>query len=123
MEKFKEKLATLRSEVDTANKRATELEEKARALEAEHENKENELSTLQARAKELEEALETAEANLKQANTDFREADLRAEQLGKKAVKIQQEISVWDKKNADLEAKYKEAKAEMDELEGQMEGV
>lgn len=53
----------------------------------------------------------------------FRDADLRAEQLGKKAVKIQQEIAVWDKKNAELETKYQEAKAEMDELEGQMEGV
>lgn len=53
----------------------------------------------------------------------FREADLRAEQLEKKAVKIQQEIAVWDKKNADLEEKYKAAKAEMDELEGQMDGV
>lgn len=48
---------------------------------------------------------------------------MRAEQLGKKAVKIEQEIAVWDKKNADLEAKYQAAKAEMDELDGQMEGV
>lgn len=53
----------------------------------------------------------------------FRDADLRAEQLEKKAVKIQQEISVWDKKHADLEAKYQAARAELDELEGQMDGV
>lgn len=55
--------------------------------------------------------------------SSFREADLRAEQLEKKAVKIQQEIAIWDKKNAELETKYQAAKAEMDELEGQMEGV
>ena len=53
----------------------------------------------------------------------FREADLRAEQLSKKAVKIEQEIATWDKKNAELEAKYQAAKSEMDELEGQMDGM
>ncbi|KAI8357838.1 hypothetical protein EDC96DRAFT_545733 [Choanephora cucurbitarum] len=123
MEKFKEKLATLRNEVDTATKRAQELEEKCKQLEAEHDQKDDELSNLQARAKELEESLETAEANLKQATSDFREADLRAEQLSKKAVKIEQEIATWDKKNAELEAKYQAAKSEMDELEGQMDGM
>ncbi|CAO0796436.1 unnamed protein product [Mucor circinelloides] len=123
MEKFKEKLNTLRTEAETANKRAAELEEKCKALELEHEQKDEELNNLSARAKELEETLEAAEVNLKQATTDFREADLRAEQLGKKAVKIEQEIAIWDKKNAELEAKYQAAKAEMDELDGQMEGV
>ncbi|KAI9485662.1 MAG: hypothetical protein EXX96DRAFT_613529 [Benjaminiella poitrasii] len=123
MEKFKEKLANLRAEVDTANKRANELEEKARSLETEHEQKDEELLQLQTRVKDMEEALETAENSLKQATSDFREADLRAEQLNKKAIKLQQEIAGWNKKNADLEAKYQAAKAEMDELEGQMEGV
>lgn len=61
--------------------------------------------------------------NIQHLHFSFREADLRAEQLGKKAVKIEQEIATWDKKNADLEAKYQAAKAEMDELDGQMEGV
>jgi predicted nuclease with TOPRIM domain len=46
------------------------LEVKAKNLEAEHEQKDNELSNLQARAKELEESLETAEANLKQATSE-----------------------------------------------------
>ncbi|KAK4517945.1 Ceramide glucosyltransferase [Mucor velutinosus] len=123
MEKFKEKLNTLRTEAETANKRAAELEEKCNALETDHAQKDEQLNNLVARAKELEEALEAAEVNLKQATADFREADLRAEQLGKKAVKIEQEIAIWDKKNADLEAKYQAAKAEMEELDGQMEGV
>ncbi|GAN01652.1 tpm2p [Mucor ambiguus] len=123
MEKFKEKLNALRSEAEAANLRATELEHKCKELESEHEQKDEELRSLDARAKELEEALEAAEVSLKQATTDFREADLRAEQLGKKAVKIEQEIAIWDKKNAELEAKYQAAKAEMDELDGQMEGV
>ncbi|KAF1797979.1 hypothetical protein V8B55DRAFT_1550427 [Mucor lusitanicus] len=123
MEKFKEKLNALRTEAETANKRAAELEEKCKALEAEHEQKDEQLNNLVARAKDLEENLEAAETSLKQATSDFREADLRAEQLGKKAVKIEQEIAIWDKKNAELEAKYQAAKAEMDELDGQMEGV
>lgn len=53
----------------------------------------------------------------------FREADLRAEQLGKKAIKLQQELKTWEKKNSDLEEKYLAAKNEMDELEGQLDGV
>ncbi|KAI8988950.1 hypothetical protein BDB01DRAFT_783750 [Pilobolus umbonatus] len=123
MEKFKEKLASLRSELDTATKRADTLKIKVEQLETEHDQKDNELGALQTRVKELEESLEKAENNLKQTTTDYREADLRAEQLGKKAVKVQQEIEAWNKKNAELEAKYKAAKEEMDELEGQMDGV
>jgi uncharacterized protein YoxC len=46
------------------------LQAKAEQLEADAEQKDNELSTLQSRAKELEESLETAEANLKQATTE-----------------------------------------------------
>ena len=53
----------------------------------------------------------------------FRESDLRAEQLGKKAIKLQQEVKDWDKKNDDLEAKHKGVKDELDEMERQLEGV
>lgn len=53
----------------------------------------------------------------------FREADLRAEQLGKKAIKLEQELKTWDKKNGELEEKYLAVKAEMDELESQLDGV
>ncbi|KAI8332195.1 hypothetical protein BC941DRAFT_436888 [Chlamydoabsidia padenii] len=123
MEKFKEKLASLRSEIDNANKRAEELEGKATVLEKQHEEKDNEFISLQDRAKNLEEQLEQAEISLKEANGNFREADLRAEQLGKKAVKLEQELKTWEKKNNELEEKYLAAKAEMDELESQLDGV
>ncbi|SAM04937.1 hypothetical protein [Absidia glauca] len=123
MEKFKEKLASLRAEIDNANKRGDELEEKATALETQHANKDDEFTSLQERAKLLEEQLEQAEIDLKEANGNFREADLRAEQLGKKAIKLQQELKTWEKKNSDLEEKYLAAKNEMDELEGQLDGV
>lgn len=53
----------------------------------------------------------------------FREADLRAEQLGKKAVRLQQEVKEWDTKNKDLEAKHQGVKDELDEMERQLEGV
>jgi tropomyosin len=53
----------------------------------------------------------------------FREADLRAEQLGKKAVKLELELKAWDKKNGELEEKYLKAKGEMEELEGQLDGI
>lgn len=53
----------------------------------------------------------------------FRESDLRAEQLGKKAIKLEQEKQEWEKKNADLEAKHQAVKAELDEMERQLEGV
>jgi len=46
------------------------LEEKCKALELEHEQKDEELNNLSARAKELEETLEAAEVNLKQATTE-----------------------------------------------------
>jgi tropomyosin len=55
--------------------------------------------------------------------SSFREADLRAEQLGKKIIKLEQELGIWDKKNADLQEKYDKAKGEMDELEGNLEDI
>ncbi|KAI9495660.1 hypothetical protein BDB00DRAFT_759738 [Zychaea mexicana] len=117
------KLASLRSEIDTANARAEEAQKKVDELESEHNQKDDNLNELQNRSKLLEEQLEKAEADLKEATSNFREADLRAEQLGKKAVKLDQEAKEWDKKNADLEAKHKGVKDELDEMERQLEGV
>lgn len=52
----------------------------------------------------------------------FREAVLRGEQLRKKAIKLDQELKAWDK-NGELEKKYLAAKAEMDDLGSQLDGV
>lgn len=56
-------------------------------------------------------------------NFSFREADLRAEQLEKKEIKLKQEVKEWEKKNAAIEAKHKEVRDELDEMESQLEGV
>ncbi|KAI7877661.1 hypothetical protein K492DRAFT_165719 [Lichtheimia hyalospora FSU 10163] len=117
------KLATLRGEVETANARAQELEQKVEQLEEEHSKKDENLEELQSRAKLLEEQLEKAEADLKEASDNFREADLRAEQLEKKEIKLKQEVKEWEKKNAQIEAKHKEVRDELDEMESQLEGV
>lgn len=51
----------------------------------------------------------------------YREADLRAEQQEKKNQTLQQEIEAMEAKHEDLTAKYKDARAEMDELVRQLE--
>lgn len=53
----------------------------------------------------------------------FREADLRAEQFEKKANNLQQELENMESKHEEMCGKYQAAKAEMDELERQLEGV
>ncbi|KAI8647605.1 hypothetical protein BD408DRAFT_408210 [Parasitella parasitica] len=116
MEKIKEKLETLKREVDSAKSRAEELQNKVETLEAESSAKDETLNSLQERAKQLEEEVDVNVANLEDTTKSFREADLQAEQLTKKAVKLEQEIAVWDKKNADMQEKYEKTKAEMDEL-------
>lgn len=133
----------MRGEVETAKARAQELEEKVEQLESEHSKKDANLEELQSRAKLLEEQLEKAEADLKEASDkqvlvsfsvhalcwhpwhifSYREADLRAEQLEKKEIKLKQEVQEWEKKNAQIEAKHKEVRDELDGLESQLEGV
>ncbi|KAI9314313.1 hypothetical protein BX666DRAFT_1862927 [Dichotomocladium elegans] len=117
------KLASLRSEIETANARASKAGEKVNELEADHEKKDDLMSDLQSRIKLLEEQLEKAEADLKEATENFRESDLRAEQLGKKAIKLEQEVKGWDKKIEELKAKRDGVQAELDEMEKQLEGV
>lgn len=61
-------MTSLRKEIDTANQRAAELEEKANTLETQHANKDDEFTSLQERAKLLEEQLEQAEIDLKESS-------------------------------------------------------
>ena len=55
--------------------------------------------------------------------SSFREADLRAEQFEKKSNNLQQELENMEAKHEEMNQKYQAAKAEMDDLERQLEGV
>ncbi|KAI7879246.1 hypothetical protein K492DRAFT_131649, partial [Lichtheimia hyalospora FSU 10163] len=117
------KLSQLRAEVEAANTRADEAEAKVKKLEDEHIQKEHETSSLESRVKLLQEQLDKAESDFKEASENFREADLRAEQFEKKANNLQQELDNMESKHEEMCGKYQAAKAEMDELERQLEGV
>ncbi|KAI8138086.1 hypothetical protein BJV82DRAFT_646641 [Fennellomyces sp. T-0311] len=117
------KLTQLRGEVETANTRADEAEARVKQLEAEHTQKEHELSSLESRVKLLQDQLDKAELDFKEASQNFRDADLRAEQFEKKASNLQQELEAMEAKNEEMSQKYQAAKAEMDDLERQLEGV
>lgn len=140
-----QKLSQLRAEVEAANARADEAEAKVKKLEEEHIQKEHETSSLESRVKLLQEQLDKAESDFKEASEkyvfgedgvvmellywhtilwfSFREADLRAEQFEKKANNLQQELDNMESKHEEMCGKYQAAKAEMDELERQLEGV
>lgn len=129
--------------MEAANARADEAEAKVKKLEEEHIQKEHETSSLESRVTLLQEQLDKAESDFKEASekyifedgvacsillTDclwfsFREADLRAEQFEKKANNLQQELDNMESKHEEMCSKYQAAKAEMDELERQLEGV
>ncbi|OZJ02998.1 hypothetical protein BZG36_04685, partial [Bifiguratus adelaidae] len=116
MEKFKEKLASLRAESDAANARAEAAEQKAKALEAEHTQKDHEILSLQIRIKNLEEQLEKAEGGLSQTTKNYKETDLKAENLERRVTKLEQELNEKDQAYEALEQKYQSVKNEMDEL-------
>ncbi|RCI03717.1 hypothetical protein CU098_006170 [Rhizopus stolonifer] len=123
MEKFKEKIAALRSETEEANARADEYEAQIKQLEAEHTSKDHEILSLQNRIKVLEEQLETAEDKIKTINENFNQADLKAEEAERKVSSLEQELVDMEEKHEQLKELHKTTQAELDELTRQFDDM
>ncbi|KAG2190344.1 hypothetical protein INT46_011599 [Mucor plumbeus] len=123
MEKFKEKLAVLRAEIDQANAKADEYRHIVNQLESDHIQKDHEIYSLQQKVKLIENQLNKTEVKLKSASANFQEANIRGDGLEKKTSKLELELEVAEKRNEEFKEMYKAAKEEMEALERELAGV
>ncbi|KAI9315647.1 hypothetical protein BX666DRAFT_330530 [Dichotomocladium elegans] len=123
MEKIKERFASAKAAVEKSRTRAEAARIKAEDLERESDKKDEELSVLMERVKLLDELFETTMIKYKEMSQNQRDAELRAEQSEKRAIKLKQEVQAWDKKNAELVEKIKALKAELNDLDAGLEDL
>ncbi|KAJ7148446.1 tropomyosin [Mycena crocata] len=71
----------------------------------------------------LEEELDAAEKNVKETVEKLRQVDVKAEHFERQVQRVEQERDMWEKKYEDAQTKYRESKAELDELVATMEGL
>ncbi|ORZ25964.1 hypothetical protein BCR42DRAFT_303651, partial [Absidia repens] len=96
------KLVALRGEISIAIKRVGEIEKKAIDFQTQHVQKMEELTILREHVKVLDEHFAQVADELNAVSGIYRVVDLRSEQLNHKAINLEQELKVWDKKNSDL---------------------
>ncbi|KAG2217836.1 hypothetical protein INT45_006801 [Circinella minor] len=123
MEKFKERILSLRSEAEKVNTTADELEQKVKHLQSEQIAKNHELASIKNRVKILEEQLEKTEQKLKETTLKFNESDLKAEEYEHKVTELENLILEKEQKNEELSKEYKFIKAEMDEMSRQFDDL
>ncbi|KAF9976899.1 hypothetical protein BGZ73_007516 [Actinomortierella ambigua] len=117
MDKFKEKLASLRIEADTANARADEIANKLKDSESRVAAMEQEEISLKNRIQLLEAQLEKTESGHSESTTKSRDLELQIEEFNRKVKSLEAQNETLEKRCEDLEAKYHAAKAELDDLE------
>jgi len=71
----------------------------------------------------LEEELDAAEKNVKDTVERLRQVDVKAEHFERQVTRIEQERDQWERKYEEAQTKYRESKAELDELVSTMEGL
>ncbi|CAO3687912.1 unnamed protein product [Rhizopus stolonifer] len=81
----------------------------------------NEHENAQRKITLLEQELEDSDRALKQTTENFREADVKSEQLEKKVEQLTIQLSEEEKKREELESKNKELKEELDEFSKQLD--
>ncbi|KAJ7724399.1 hypothetical protein B0H16DRAFT_1895526 [Mycena metata] len=125
-DRVRERLVQLRSEVDAATLRAETAEDKVKHLEQTLLEKDNDIKSLSHKLNTSEEALDKAEAGLREANEKLRSLDVKAEQAERQQLAAEKERDQWEAKceaRFAIDAKYKAAKIELDNLVGEMEGL
>ncbi|KAI0285952.1 tropomyosin [Russula aff. rugulosa BPL654] len=89
--------------------------------EAEHGKATND--SLNRKVELLEDELDTAEKNLKETVDKLRQVDIKAEHFERQVQRVEQERDDWIRRYEEMEAKHSKAKAELDELVANMEGL
>jgi len=95
-------------------------------LKSAHEDGETSKSTndnLTRKIQLLEEELDAAEKNVKDTVERLRQVDVKAEHFERQVTRIEQERDQWERKYEEAQTKYRESKAELDELVSTMEGL
>ncbi|KAG0169480.1 hypothetical protein DFQ30_003574 [Apophysomyces sp. BC1015] len=123
MEKFKEKLQSLRAAADSTNAQADELEARVKHLKSEHIAKDHEILSLQIRVKNLEERLEKTEGQLKDVSTKFSEAEEKAEENESKVASLDRELEEKEKLHEELKEKHVAAKSQLDDMSRQFDDM
>ncbi|KAJ6522345.1 actin filament-coating protein tropomyosin [Mycena vulgaris] len=122
-ERVRERLIQLRNDVDAAIERAETAEAKVKTLEQALLERDHEVKSLEVRLAQSDDAREKGEGGLAEATAKLRELDVKAEQCERQMHVAEQERDRWEAKCEAVEAKYKSAKAELDELVATMEGL
>ncbi|KAI0305978.1 tropomyosin [Multifurca ochricompacta] len=113
------KLSVLDSDLDKAE---SNLADHKRAL-AEGESDKSTKDTLTRKIQLLEEELDAAEKNAKETVDKLRQVDVKAEHFERQVQRLEQERDLWEKKYEEAQTKYRDSKAELDELVANMEGL
>lgn len=71
----------------------------------------------------LEDELDTAEKNLKETVEKLRQVDIKAEHFERQVQRVEQERDDWTRRYEEMESKHSKAKADLDELVANMEGL
>ncbi|KAG1145628.1 hypothetical protein G6F37_001241 [Rhizopus arrhizus] len=121
MEKFKEKLNSLRAKVEAATATGDEYAEIIKQLETQDIQRHHEINSLQSKIELLERTLEKTESELKVTSLKSQEADNKAENLEREIAELEQELENAEKRNDELKELNKTIKAEMEEYERQLE--
>ncbi|KAG0295026.1 hypothetical protein BGZ96_012689 [Linnemannia gamsii] len=115
MDKFKEKIASIRAEADIALARAEDAERDLAASKAELSSKEQDAISLNNRITLLETQLEKAENSGGEASVKLREHELKVEDLERKVKSLEKENESLETKLEEMTEKHNIAKAELDE--------
>ncbi|KAG9323767.1 hypothetical protein KVV02_007762 [Mortierella alpina] len=115
MDKFKEKIANLRSEADDALAKAEETEKELQAIKAEVSSKDQDAISLNNRIALLESQLEKAESGGSESQKKLRELELKAEDLERKVKTLEKENETLETKLEDTTAEHQKIKDELDE--------
>ncbi|KAF9285079.1 hypothetical protein BGZ68_004174 [Mortierella alpina] len=114
MDKFKEKIASLRTEADDAIARAEETERELAAAKEELSAKEQDAISFNNRITLLESQLEKAETGGSDAQNKLRELELKAEDLERK-------VKTLETANDSLEIKLEETNADHQKIKDELE--
>ncbi|KAI8331978.1 X-domain of DnaJ-containing-domain-containing protein [Choanephora cucurbitarum] len=120
MEKFREKIASIRAEADAANARADAFEQKYKELEQVQMKQEHEIISLTNQNKHLEEDLELANEKIKQLKAlEEDEDDLKKENdaAQRKITLLEQELETSEKTIRETTKNFREADVKAEHFE------
>ncbi|KAJ7642952.1 actin filament-coating protein tropomyosin [Mycena polygramma] len=108
---------------DTALAKAEQSLKDSKAATQELEASREQIEALNRKLAALEDALDGSKREKKESLDKLRDLDVKAEHCERQLHVVETERDQWVKKCEDAEAKYRQAKAEVDELIAEMEGL